>query len=135
MRKIPTSGHTDAQAWTYADIISFVIRRQGFGNIRTRSIEPLVSVIRTEGSAGNESLRKDREPRSEGRSKCCLTLKVPEEIAPLPNLTEFVETVRKVRGIKIERPFTLPELRSVLDLANDEWRSMILFGLYTGQRL
>jgi hypothetical protein len=44
------------------------------------------------------------------------------------NLTEFVETVRKVRGSKIERPFTLPELRSVLGLANDEWRSMILFG-------
>jgi hypothetical protein len=27
-----------------------------------------------------------------------------------------------------------PELRSILDMANDEWRSMILFGLYTGQR-
>jgi integrase len=49
--------------------------------------------------------------------------------------TEFVEAVRKERGIKIKRPFTLSELRSVLDLANDEWRSMILFGLYTGQRL
>ena len=49
--------------------------------------------------------------------------------------TEFVETIRKERGIKIKRPFTLQELRSVLDLANDEWRSMILFGLYTGQRL
>jgi len=48
--------------------------------------------------------------------------------------TEFVEAVRKERGIKIKRPFSLPELRSVLDLANDEWRSMILFGLYTGQR-
>src|ERR1700730_2880386 len=49
--------------------------------------------------------------------------------------TEFVEAVRRERGMKIKRPFTLPELRSVLDLANDEWRSMILFGLYTGQRL
>ena len=49
--------------------------------------------------------------------------------------TEFVEAVRKDRGIKIKRPLTLPELRSVLDLANDKWRSMILFGLYTGQRL
>jgi site-specific recombinase XerD len=28
--------------------------------------------------------------------------------------TEFVESVRKERGIKIKRPFTLPELRSVL---------------------
>jgi site-specific recombinase XerD len=30
--------------------------------------------------------------------------------------TEFVETVRKERGIKIKRPFTVPELRSVLEL-------------------
>jgi integrase len=49
--------------------------------------------------------------------------------------TEFVATVRKERRVKIKRPFTLPELRSVLDLASNEWRSMILFGLYTGQRL
>src|ERR1700680_4859871 len=43
--------------------------------------------------------------------------------------TEFVETVRRERAPNIKRPFTLPELRSVLDLASDEWRSMILFGL------
>src|SRR5260370_4441997 len=49
--------------------------------------------------------------------------------------TEFVETVRRERAAKIKRPFTLPELRSALDLASDEWRSMILFGLYSGQRL
>lgn len=33
------------------------------------------------------------------------------------------------------RAFTLPELRAVLGSAEDEWKSMILFGLYTGQRL
>jgi integrase len=49
--------------------------------------------------------------------------------------TEFVETVRRERRPKIKRPFTLPELRSVLALASDEWRSMILFGLYSGQKL
>src|ERR1700730_3620501 len=57
------------------------------------------------------------------------------DIAITDDPTEFVEAVRKERGIKIKRPFTLPEIRSVLDLANDEWRSMILFGLYIGQRL
>src|SRR5260370_19209015 len=46
--------------------------------------------------------------------------------------TEFVETVRRERVEKAKRPFTLQELRSVLDLASDEWRSMILFGLYSG---
>jgi integrase len=49
--------------------------------------------------------------------------------------TEFVETARRERRPKIKRPFTLPELRSVLDLASDEWRSMIIFRLYSGQRL
>lgn len=33
------------------------------------------------------------------------------------------------------RPFTIGELRAIIDLADDEWRSLIKFGLYTGQRL
>jgi integrase len=33
------------------------------------------------------------------------------------------------------RGFTIPEIRSVIKVANDEWRSLIFFGLYTGQRL
>ena len=49
--------------------------------------------------------------------------------------TEFVEPVRRERVSKIKRPFTLKELRTISDLASDEWRSMILFGLYSGRRL
>ena len=33
------------------------------------------------------------------------------------------------------RPFTLPELKRILEAADVEWRGMILFGIYTGQRL
>lgn len=33
------------------------------------------------------------------------------------------------------RPFTIEELKKALAAADEEWRSMILFGLYTGQRL
>ena len=33
------------------------------------------------------------------------------------------------------RPFTLEELKRILEAANDEWRGMIMFGVYTGQRL
>lgn len=33
------------------------------------------------------------------------------------------------------RPFTLAEVRSLLESSDPEWKSMILFGLYTGQRL
>ncbi len=37
---------------------------------------------------------------------------------------------------KVERrPFTRPELDKLLAVAAGEWRSMILFGVYTGQRL
>lgn len=35
----------------------------------------------------------------------------------------------------IRRPFSLPELRRLLAVANDEWKGMILVGIYTGQRL
>jgi integrase len=50
---------------------------------------------------------------------------------------EFVEPVRRENrpAEKTRRNFTLEELRVVLDAADSEWRSMILFGLYTGQRL
>jgi integrase len=47
---------------------------------------------------------------------------------------EFVESVRKT-GEDPRRPFTIPEIRNVYDLADQEWKSLILFGLYTGQRL
>jgi integrase len=48
--------------------------------------------------------------------------------------SEFVETVRKNSKAN-RRPFTVKELRIVLDVADSEWKSLVLFGLYTGQRL
>ena len=33
------------------------------------------------------------------------------------------------------RAFTLPELSRILDVADDEWRGLIAFGIYTGARL
>jgi integrase len=42
----------------------------------------------------------------------------------------------KLAGDEIERrAFTLPELKQILRVATDEWKGMIAFGLYTGQRL
>jgi integrase len=41
----------------------------------------------------------------------------------------------KTRRTDTKRAFTLPELKRLMDVATDEWRSMIMFGLYTGQRL
>ena len=49
------------------------------------------------------------------------------------------KTVDLVKGRKTfettRRAFTLDELRRILDAASGEWRGIILFGLYTGQRL
>lgn len=47
-----------------------------------------------------------------------------------PASIEVKESSRSTR-----RPFTLPELRRVLAACDDEWRGMVLLGLYTGQRL
>ncbi len=42
----------------------------------------------------------------------------------------------KHRGeINARRPFTIPELKKIVKAADDEWKGMILFGLYSGQRL
>ncbi|HZS17409.1 MAG TPA: tyrosine-type recombinase/integrase [Candidatus Udaeobacter sp.] len=47
---------------------------------------------------------------------------------------EFVDTVRRGKAM-VRRPFSIAEIKAVLSVADPEWRSMILFGLYTGQRL
>lgn len=44
-----------------------------------------------------------------------------------------VQTLKAVEGNR--RPFTMDELRILLDVASQEWRGMILAALYTGQRL
>jgi len=49
---------------------------------------------------------------------------------------EFVRQLKRRRGDGLERrPFTLEELRAILAVANPEWRSLIMFGVFTGQRL
>ena len=52
----------------------------------------------------------------------------------------FQDPAEGVRTVKSSapserRPFTIDDLRAVLEVADDEWKSLIKFGLYTGQRL
>jgi integrase len=51
------------------------------------------------------------------------------------NPAEFVESVRQKNGTGKRRSFSLQELKVILDAADPEWKSMVMFGLYTGQRL
>jgi integrase len=47
---------------------------------------------------------------------------------------EFVKTTKG--GPKAKKtPFTIPQLKAVMAVADDEWKSMIRFGLYSGQRI
>ena len=45
------------------------------------------------------------------------------------------ETFATQRKAEQKRPFTVGEIQAILAVADPEWRSLILFGLYTGQRL
>lgn len=51
------------------------------------------------------------------------------------NPAKRVTTIKRQGEATMRRAFTLPELSRLLDQAADEWRGIILFGLYTGQRL
>jgi integrase len=50
------------------------------------------------------------------------------------NIVLSVDTI-KTRRTTERRAFTLDELRSILDVSSNEWRGIILTGLYTGQRM
>jgi integrase len=52
----------------------------------------------------------------------------------LSDPAEGVKTVKNHASLE-RRPFSVDELRAVLDCAGDEWKSLVKFGLYTGQRL
>ena len=43
--------------------------------------------------------------------------------------------VAKLRDRSHRRGFTIPEIQRVVSVATEEWKSLIYFGLYTGQRL
>ncbi len=47
---------------------------------------------------------------------------------------EFVNLVKR-ENAESRRPFTLGDIKAILEVANGEWQSLIKFGLYTGQRL
>ena len=56
------------------------------------------------------------------------------EGALLRDPAEGVAGVRNRCG-RLRQPFTMGELRAVLEAADDEWRRLVKFGIYTGQRL
>jgi integrase len=47
---------------------------------------------------------------------------------------EFVNVVKRESG-QSRRPLKVKEIKAILEVADPEWKSLIRFGLYTGQRL
>ena len=60
---------------------------------------------------------------------------MPRQRDSLAQTLRSVSAGQTIRRTRSRRPFTLKELRRILRIANGEWRDLILFGLYTGQRL
>lgn len=96
------------------------------------------------GCVTSDHIRRFRDKRNEEvlpktvnhDLKCLRTLfrDAKKEHLIADNPTEFVETVRN-DAKKVRRPFTVAEIQDVLRVADKEWRSMVIFGVYTGQRL
>lgn len=51
------------------------------------------------------------------------------------NPAQLVKTAKHTSRAQVRRPFTIDELRAVLEVADGEWKGIILTGLYTGMRL
>lgn len=52
------------------------------------------------------------------------------------NPMEWVKPLKEDMEVRVARqPFTIEHLQAVLAVADEEWRSMVLWGAYTGQRL
>ncbi|MCL5096347.1 MAG: tyrosine-type recombinase/integrase [Candidatus Omnitrophica bacterium] len=81
-------------------------------------------VKKLSGSSTNVSLKVVRSALAQARREGLVDTNVAENVSLLKNL-----------DVSERRPFTLEELKRILAVANDEWRGMILTGLYTGLRL
>jgi integrase len=79
---------------------------------------------RVSASTANQGIKLLRVPFEDARRDGLL----PENPAKDCPILKVAKGTRR-------RPFTVKEVASILAVADDEWRSMILFGIYTGQRL
>ena len=78
----------------------------------------------TSAATSNHALKIVKMLMRSARLEGCLFVDPAEAVKPAKN-----------EAISERRAFTLDELRTVLELANEEWQSLIMFGLYSGQRL
>lgn len=102
-----------------------------------RSSAPLPSITKADIIAYRTDLLKQIAPSTVNLGVKILRMMFEaarrEKVIP-ENPAADLKTL-KHEGKVDRRPFTMAELQALLKVAEGEWRSMILFGVYTGQRL
>jgi integrase len=103
-----------------------------------RANEPLSQITKRDLISYRNALAADLAPRTVNHHLVLVKMlfksaKRDEHIQDDPS--QFVEAVRRSHSETNRRAFTLAEISAVLNVAEPEWRSLVLFGLYTGQRL
>lgn len=86
---------------------------------------------------------RDEQGKRVARSTANLLLKIVRIIFAaaeadgllVRNEAKHVKKLKIANEANARRSFTLPELAKILKHCDDEWRSMVLFGFYTGARL
>ena len=86
---------------------------------------------------------RDEQGKRVARSTANLLLKIARIIFAaaeadgllIRNEAQHVKKLKVANEGSARRAFTLPELKKILAQSDDEWRSLVLFGFYTGARL
>jgi len=79
--------------------------------------------------------------KGNSKSSCALKVKILRNLFNMGrrqgmNQTNPAEAIETPSGVRMTRqPFTVIELKAILDVANNEWKAMTLLGAYAGMRL
>ena len=98
---------------------------------------PVDAITRNDALAFRAALAQRIGPASVNKTLRILRgawTQAKEAALTLENVFPSSLELKEKSGAK-RRPLTMPELKKVLEYCNDEWRGMVLLGLYTGQRL
>ncbi len=106
-------------------------------SLGTKSDRPVDAITRNDALAFRAALAQRIGPASVNKTLRILRgawTQAKETALTLDNVFPSSIELKEKSGTK-RRPLTMPELKKVLEVCNDEWRGMVLLGLYTGQRL
>jgi len=106
-------------------------------SLGAKADRPVDAITRKDALAFRATLAQRIGPASVNKTLRILRgawTQAKEAALTLDNIFPSSIELKEKSGAK-RRPLTMPELKKVLDVCNDEWRGMVLLGLYTGQRL